>query len=176
MSQRVNVFSRLFIAIAAKRFNKIEKIILLCAALGLIVAGHIGVQRWTAQVARQQVVVEPLIPPDSMALPAPLPGAGQVQAALPGPVIPQSPARVRRDPFLPSRNPKRQIKTVEPPKPTINLTVNGILWDDKTPTAIINSKVVGIGDIIFGKAIVDIEKDRVMVMEDGAIQTLYFKK
>ena len=42
----------------------------------------------------------------------------------------------------------------------------GILWDEASPTAIINDTVVGINDSIEGSRVVDIKKDRV-ILTDG---------
>lgn len=43
----------------------------------------------------------------------------------------------------------------------------GILWDEKSPKAIIGGIVVGIGDRVGGNTVVDIQKDRV-ILNDGA--------
>ncbi len=45
-----------------------------------------------------------------------------------------------------------------------NLT--GILWDPKTPQAIINDTVVGVGDRISGQTVIAIESDKV-ILNDG---------
>ena len=47
------------------------------------------------------------------------------------------------------------------------LTINGILWDKKNPLAIINEKIVKIGDKIDGNTVVDIEQDRA-ILNDGS--------
>lgn len=43
----------------------------------------------------------------------------------------------------------------------------GILWDDKSPKAIIGGIVVGKGDVVGGNTVVDIQRDRV-ILNDGA--------
>ncbi|MDD5449468.1 MAG: hypothetical protein PHO42_02595 [Candidatus Omnitrophica bacterium] len=43
----------------------------------------------------------------------------------------------------------------------------GILWDEKSPKAIIGGSIVGIGDKIGGNTVVDIQKDRV-ILNDGS--------
>ena len=62
-----------------------------------------------------------------------------------------------RSPFLLKRD---VVKTVA------GFTLNGILWDEEAPQAIINDNVVGIGDEIRGNTVVDIKEDRV-VFSDG---------
>jgi hypothetical protein len=47
------------------------------------------------------------------------------------------------------------------------LTINGILWDKKNPLAIINERIVKIGDKIDGNTVVGIEQDRV-ILNDGS--------
>lgn len=48
-----------------------------------------------------------------------------------------------------------------------SLTLNGIVWDEKSPSALINSKVVGVGDEIDGHRVVEIEKEKVIVIKDN---------
>lgn len=47
------------------------------------------------------------------------------------------------------------------------LVLNGIAWDEKTPSAIINNKVVKAGDEVAGNKVADIQKERVIVTKDG---------
>jgi len=47
------------------------------------------------------------------------------------------------------------------------LTINGVLWDKKNPLAIINERIVKIGDKIDGNTVVGIEQDRV-ILNDGS--------
>lgn len=47
------------------------------------------------------------------------------------------------------------------------LALNGILWDDKKPLAIINNDVIGIGGKVGENTIVDIKKDSV-ILKDGS--------
>src|SRR3989338_4390687 len=46
------------------------------------------------------------------------------------------------------------------------LHLSGILWDDVTPTAIINDEIVAVGSRIQGGRVVDIRKDKV-ILEEG---------
>ena len=79
-----------------------------------------------------------------------------------------------RDPFLPSKS-SEMVKTSTKKRPVF-LKLKGILWDRLIPSAIINSKVVKIGDLIFGKTVVDIEKNQVILMENGEIFLLKLKR
>jgi len=45
--------------------------------------------------------------------------------------------------------------------------LTGILWDDKIPKAIINDNVMGIGDKVDGKTVIDIQRDKV-ILNDGS--------
>ena len=172
MIAKTPLISRLLIRLSAKRFSHKEKILLILLAAALMGVGHRGLIQWTRTVAQRQVVVQPLIPQDEPKTIFQASADQTLPAMTQGTEI-DSP--LLRDPFLSSRNPQRLVVPA-PQRPTVSLIVNGILWDDTTPTAIINSRVVGIGDIIFGKAVVDIERDRVIVMEDGNIQVLYLNK
>jgi hypothetical protein len=71
------------------------------------------------------------------------------------------------------RNPFAPKIHVEPEVP--KFTLNGILWDEKTPKAIINDTIVGIGDKINGRTIIEIREDSV-ILNDGTVDfelTLY---
>lgn len=60
-----------------------------------------------------------------------------------------------RDPFFPV--PKISASSI---------VLNGILWDENQPTAIINNEIVQVGQSVNGKVIVGIWKDRV-ILSDG---------
>lgn len=62
-----------------------------------------------------------------------------------------------RSPFLPKES-AIESSTV--------LVLNGIAWDEKTPQAIINDRIVGVGDEISGKRVVAIHPVSV-VLNDG---------
>jgi len=61
------------------------------------------------------------------------------------------------DPFAP---PRKSVKRTE------EFSLNGVLWDEKTPLAIIDGNTVGIGDDMDGYKIVDIAQDSVL-LSDG---------
>jgi hypothetical protein len=56
------------------------------------------------------------------------------------------------------------------------LSLNGIAWDEKAPSAIVNNKVVKVGDQIAGNRIADIKKDKVIVTKDGNFYELNLRQ
>lgn len=56
-----------------------------------------------------------------------------------------------------------QMEETPPP----NLTVQGVIWGASFPQAIINNKVVKVGDTIDGARVVNIDKDGVVVFFEG---------
>ena len=67
---------------------------------------------------------------------------------------------LKRDPFS-----SGVITAVEGPS-SAYLSLSGILWDEASPKAIINGKIIEIGDRIFGYVVIRIEADRV-ILNDG---------
>ncbi|ODS30477.1 MAG: hypothetical protein SCARUB_04417 [Candidatus Scalindua rubra] len=63
-----------------------------------------------------------------------------------------------RDPFLLPQ---------EPAKTSTRLNLNGIIWDEEDPIAIINDNFIEIGDKIEKNTVVDIKEDSV-ILNDGA--------
>jgi len=73
-----------------------------------------------------------------------------------------------KDPFeppeeekKPEAEPEKQIMPEVKPAPTPVLKIEGLVWGGRLPQAIINQKVVKIGDIIEGAQIVDINREGV---------------
>jgi len=62
-----------------------------------------------------------------------------------------------RNPFVQKESPKVKIT---------KLSLNGILWDDVNPKAIIGDDIVGIGDKVGSNTVVDIKEDYV-ILNDG---------
>ena len=54
-----------------------------------------------------------------------------------------------------------------------DLILHGIIWDEKTPSAIINDTVVEVGDQIGGIKIVEITRSSVKIDESGTISLLH---
>jgi len=59
------------------------------------------------------------------------------------------------------------------PKPNLeNFKVQGVIWGSKFPQAIINNKILGVGDLIDGVEIVSIEKKGVALSFGGMVANL----
>ncbi|MCX5702876.1 MAG: hypothetical protein NT066_00020 [Candidatus Omnitrophica bacterium] len=56
-----------------------------------------------------------------------------------------------------------EVKVVEPEKPLPLLKVQGVIWGGSFPQAIVNDKVVKIGDTIDGVRILSIDKENIVV-------------
>ena len=63
-----------------------------------------------------------------------------------------------------SRNPFTLQKTSS--KAFKGLILDGIMWDKEKPLAIINGRIVKIGDTVSGNTVVDIKQDKV-ILNDG---------
>ncbi len=160
--------------IASKHFSKKEKTILLLIFLIFAVAGYFLFILWAEQYKQQGLIIQNILPttkPSTISQEAREAPAGKDGIPVRGE------ASAFRDPFLPSNKiADNKIPIQVQKKALIGLKVSGILWDKMVPSAIINSKVVKIGDLISGKTVVDIEQDKVIVMEDGEIYILKLKK
>ncbi len=78
-----------------------------------------------------------------------------------------------RDPFYRAKGKKPVVTGKE----QIDWILNGILYDIKAPTAVINKKIVGIGDKINGAMIIEITKTKVVLKTDNSdIFTLQIMK
>lgn len=64
-----------------------------------------------------------------------------------------------RDPFMPQQAVGAVVKAV-------NLSLGGILWDEKTPKAIVNEKILIKGDTLYGYTVVEI-KPRSVILKTG---------
>lgn len=54
----------------------------------------------------------------------------------------------------------------------VNLTLNGVLWDEKKPRAIVNEKTLRVGDTIYGYTVVDIRPQSVILQTGEKILEL----
>lgn len=82
-----------------------------------------------------------------------------------------------RDPFEPEPFEEEEgkefnITEVSPRMPLPSLEVKGIVWGAELPQAIINNRVVKIGDRIEGACIVDISKEGITVFHGGRQQLI----
>lgn len=81
-----------------------------------------------------------------------------------------------RDPFRtylikqePRQAPQESVNLTGPGLDLGRLKVQGIIWGGSTPQAIINNKVLTIGDLIEGAEILSIEKKGITLSFNGAI-------
>ena len=74
----------------------------------------------------------------------------------------------KRNPFSPP--------AVEEEEAATSLVLEGIIWDEKTPSAMINDMIVIEGDTVEGKKIKRIMKDSVILIENGEEEVLKLKK
>jgi hypothetical protein len=56
------------------------------------------------------------------------------------------------------------------------LSLSGIIWDEKMPLAVINERMLGVGDMVAGATITAIFKETVVLEHNGAPHTLWFQK
>lgn len=91
----------------------------------------------------------------------------------------QSTAEVpERDPFNWSREQINRFKDQEPrvrSSSVAGLTLSGIIWDRKKPLAIVNDRVVSVGDSVKGSIILEILKDMVVFEQEGIYHTLWLQ-
>lgn len=75
----------------------------------------------------------------------------------------------KKDPFSPP-----VISAVEKAGTEVlaGVRLEGIIWDEKKPIAVINDKVVGIGDEISGAKIIDIRQNEVIFDVNGQMVTV----
>lgn len=152
--------------ILTKRLNKAEKIGLILLFLFFGIIGYYFFLKEINQTKKQQVIVETCVPVTV----EPSEKKASKQPTGEKTSLKQTDVVIARDPFLASS--KSEDLTHPITKNIIDLKVSGILWDDQVPTAIIGSKVVRIGDMIAGKIVVDIEMNRIILMEEGEIFVL----
>ena len=83
-----------------------------------------------------------------------------------------------RDPFNWSRDQINRFKDQEPKlrsSTVAGLTLSGIIWDRKKPLAIINDRVVSVGDTVKGATILEVLKDMVVFEQEGVYHTLWLQ-
>ena len=83
-----------------------------------------------------------------------------------------------RDPFNWSRDQVNRFKDQEPKvrsSSAAGLTLSGIIWDRRKPLAIINDRVVSVGDSVKGSTILEILKDMIVFEQDGIYHTLWLQ-
>lgn len=84
----------------------------------------------------------------------------------------------KRDPFVlsgPSHSSgpeKPVLPTAAGPKPAVPLRLEGILWDARKPTALINGALVEVGSSVRGWKVVEIRENRVILSDGQSTNTL----
>lgn len=70
----------------------------------------------------------------------------------------------KKDPFTPP-----VVKAIEKQDTDAlaGVRLEGIIWDEKNPIAVVNDKVVGIGDVISGAKIIEIKENEVIFDVNG---------
>ena len=78
------------------------------------------------------------------------------------------------DPFRypEAERPKQQEEKISA-RPLPGMSIQGIIWGGNFPQAIVNNKVVKVGDTIEGARITDIQKDGITVLFDNQQYTIY---
>ena len=75
-------------------------------------------------------------------------------------------------PFLADRPIPELVSPDGRPAPVRSYVLNGILWDPRVPSAVINNRVVEMGDWIGDWQVQAIEKDRVILSDGKTTRTL----
>lgn len=70
------------------------------------------------------------------------------------------------------RNPFAEEEQAES-APGVDLALSGIAWDPVRPQAVINGRIVGVGDKVGGVSIVEINQDRVIVEDESSSYELH---
>ncbi|MEW6593276.1 MAG: type II secretion system protein N [Thermodesulfobacteriota bacterium] len=87
-------------------------------------------------------------------------------------------AAPERDPFNWSRDQVNRFRDQEPQvrsSSAAGLALSGIIWDRKKPLAVINDRVVSVGDTVKGSTILEILKDMVVFEQEGVYHTLWLQ-
>lgn len=126
-------------------------IILIILSIGAVISLIYGI---TAQPRRKSTV--------STQQPAAI--KEEVSAARIEKIIPAERSAKRSDYITWGRNPFSPVEA--PVKVVTKLTLNGIMWDEERPLAIINDNVIGIGGKVGENRVVEIKRNSV-ILNDG---------
>lgn len=74
------------------------------------------------------------------------------------------------NPFVVDR--RKATASTPAPAGSKGLILNGILWDPKVPSAIVNSRLVTVGDHLDHWQVIEIQKDRVILSDGATTKTL----
>ncbi|MCG2712720.1 MAG: hypothetical protein L6416_10435 [Candidatus Omnitrophica bacterium] len=173
MIQKTEKFKILINKLAGKTFSNKEKAFLILVFFVLSGLCLYYFKVWSNVVKLEDKIIKPTVP-NSITDPSPE-ASEQIKQTIKETASMHKKSDIR-DPFLASKDSTILKTPSENNEQVIDLNLKGILWDKLVPSAIINSKVVKIGDMIFGKTVVDIEPDKVILMENGEIHILKLKK
>ncbi|MCK5608714.1 hypothetical protein KAR91_42950 [Candidatus Pacearchaeota archaeon] len=84
---------------------------------------------------------------------------------------------IERDPFNWSTrqaNFFRKIAEDRQLEQDINISLNGIIWDNDNPLAVLNNRIVAEGDMVDGLLVVDIYPEEVLLQQKNILHTLKF--
>jgi hypothetical protein len=86
-------------------------------------------------------------------------------------------AKGKRNPFIPLVTPDGQLLQLEKEETAGDLVLEGIIYDERGLSyAIVNTKVVKIGDTVDNYQVLKIEKNRVIFIKDGQPMEVELKK
>ena len=81
---------------------------------------------------------------------------------------------LRRDPFNwppdetePGQKPARDVEKI-----FVGMKLNAIIWQERLPLAIVNNKLLEVGDILKGATVLEIYKEGVVMEKEGLYHTL----
>jgi hypothetical protein len=77
-----------------------------------------------------------------------------------------------RDPFISMISKETTMQGEQPERQLPAMSVQGIIWGGIFPQAIINNKVVKVGDIINEAKVVNIDKEGIRLLFEGRVYTL----
>jgi len=76
------------------------------------------------------------------------------------------------NPFLGDRAGRAASAPAALPASAEGYVLNGILWDAQAPSAVVNGRLVTVGDVLDGWEVTEIRKDRVILSNGSVTRTL----
>ncbi len=94
--------------------------------------------------------------------------------------IQKEPSHSERDPFASPLEPSEEVEVLEESlievEEDTGIVITGIVLRGENPSAIVNRKIVRIGDIVEGKKVIIIEKDAVVLSDGKKKYVLYLRR
>lgn len=144
------------------RPSRKEKIIL--SALGALIAVVWAPVLFSRADRRGGKGPSPSSPQDAAPAPAPGPADERLGSS--------AQAQWGENPFVADRSGAGSSGAFPPNRGETGFTLSGILWDAESPSAVINNQVVGVGERLDRWQVTEIRKDRVVLSDGSATQTL----